>query len=116
MVLEIRTFGDPVLRSKARPVEEFDASLKRLGEQMLQTLRADEGRAALAANQVGVLRRMFVAEMGEEVYVVANSIIEERTPETETDVEGCLSIPGILVDVERHARVVVSGRDMGASP
>jgi peptide deformylase len=97
-------------------VKEFDDSLKRLTEGMIQTLRAGEGRMAIAANQVGVLERVFVSETDDEVYVLVNPMIEEKTPETETGPEGCLSIPGIGVEVERHSGVVVSGRDEEGQP
>lgn len=116
LAFEIRQFGDPVLKTRAREVAEFDGSLKRLVRGMLETLRAGEGRMAIAANQVGVLKRVFVAETGEGVYVLVNPVIEERTPETETGPEGCLSIPGIGVEVERHRGVVVSGRDEEGRP
>lgn len=116
MALDIRMFGDPVLRSRALDVEEFDESLRRLTEQMLETLHAAEGRAALAANQVGRLERVFVAAVGEEEYVVVNPLIEERTRQTQTDFEGCLSIPDIWVEVERAVGVVVSGRDAEGNP
>ena len=62
MAFEIRQFGDPVLKTRAKEITEFDDSLKRLTERMLQTLRAGEGRMAIAANQVGFLKRVFVAE------------------------------------------------------
>lgn len=116
MALGIRMFGDPILRSRAAPVEEFDEPLKRLTEQLLETLRAEEGRAALAANQVGFLKRVFVGEMEGREYVVVNPVVEERTRETQTDFEGCLSIPGILVEVERAEGVVVSGRNAEGEP
>jgi peptide deformylase len=116
VALNIRTFGDPVLRSRAIAVEEFDDSLGRLDRQMLETLRAEEGRVALAANQVGFLKCVFVAEMEDEEYVVVNLVIEGRTQETEIDVEGCLSIPGIWVEVERHEGVMVSGQDADGEP
>ena len=116
MAFEIRRFGDPVLRTRAKEVAEFGDSLRRLMEGMLQTLRAGEGRMAIAANQVGVLKRVFVAEAMDTVYVLVNPVIEERTPETETALEGCLSIPGVGVEVERHSGVVVSGRDAGGRP
>ena len=116
MALEIRMFGDPVLRSRAMPVEEFDESLRRLTGQMLETVRAAEGRAALAANQVGRLKRVFVAAMGEEEYVIVNPVIEEKTREIQMDFEGCLSIPGIWVEVERALGVVVTGRDAEGEP
>ena len=116
MAFEIRRFGDPVLSTRAKEVAEFGDSLRRLTEGMLQTLRAGEGRMAIAANQVGVLKRVFVAEAMDTVYVLVNPVIEERTPETETALEGCLSIPGVGVEVERHSGVVVSGRDAGGGP
>ena len=116
MVFEIRRFGDPVLKTRAREVAEFDDSLKRLTEGMLQTLRAGEGRMAVAANQVGVLKRVFVAEADDAVYVLVNPVIEERSEEKESALEGCLSIPGMGVEVERHSGVVVSGRDGEGRP
>ena len=111
MAFEVRQFGDPVLKTRAKPVAEFGDSLRHLVEGMLQTLRAGEGRMAIAANQVGVLKRVFVAEVEDTVYVLVNPVVEERTPETETALEGCLSIPGVGVEVERRSGVVVSGRD-----
>lgn len=84
LTFEIRQFGDPVLKTRVREVAEFDGTLKRLTRKMLETLRAGEGRMAIAANQVGVLKRVFVAE-------------------AETGPEGCLSIPGVGVEVERHS-------------
>jgi peptide deformylase len=116
VALEIRLFGDPALKSRAAEVTEFDASLKRLSEHMLETLRADEGRAAIAANQVGRLKRLFVAEMEDERYVVVNPVVEQKTEEKETDIECCLSIPGIGVEVERHEGAVVLGRDAEGRP
>jgi peptide deformylase len=83
---------------------------------MLQTLRAGEERMAIAANQVGVLKRVFVAEAEDEVYVLVNPVVEERSAETEAALEGCLSIPGIGVEVERHSGVMVSGRDAEGRP
>ena len=116
VALGIRLFGDPILRSRAAPVEAFDEPLRRLAEQMLETLRAEEGRAALAANQVGFLKRVFVGEIEGEEYVVVNPVIEQKTGETCTDFEGCLSIPGVLVEVERAEGVVVSGQDARGGP
>jgi peptide deformylase len=106
----------PVLKTRAKEVAEFDGPLKRLTEGMLQTLRAGEGRMAIAANQVGVLRRVFVAETDDAVYVLVNPIIEERSEQTEAGLEGCLSIPGVGVEVERHSGVVVSGQDAEGRP
>lgn len=116
MAFEIRRFGDPVLKTRAREVPEFDDSLKHLVEGMLETLRAEEGRMAIAANQVGVLKRVFVGQADEKVYVLVNPVLEEKFEETETATEGCLSVPGVGVEVERHAGVVVSGQDEEGRP
>ncbi len=110
MALEVKTFGDPVLKTRASRVKEFDEALLRLTEEMLVTMREREG-VGLAANQVGRLRRVLVAGIEEDEYVLVNPVIEARSEETEVLAEGCLSIPGIQVDVERPVAVTVSGRD-----
>ncbi|WP_047866312.1 peptide deformylase [Rubrobacter aplysinae] len=110
MALEIRTFGDPVLRSAATPVEGFDEALSRLAEDMLVSMREHEG-VGLAATQVGRLKRIFVAGLEDEEYAVVNPVIESRSQETETDTEGCLSLPGVQVEVERPVSIIVTGYD-----
>ena len=76
MALEMRTFGDPVLKTRAARVEDFDESLERLAEEMLATMREQEG-VGLAANQVGRLKRILVAALEDEEYVLVNPVIEE---------------------------------------
>lgn len=115
MTLEVRTFGDPVLKSRAAPVETFDEPLTRLAEDMLETMRAYEG-VGLAANQVGRLKRILVAALEDEEIVIVNPVIEDKSDERETDSEGCLSIPEIQVDVERPVAVTVSGQDLTGQP
>ena len=115
MSLEIRTFGDPVLKSRAAPVEEFDESLERLAEEMLQTMREYDG-VGLAATQVGRLKRVLVAALEDEEYVIVNPTIEQKTGDPVPDTEGCLSIPEIQVEVERPTNIVVSGFDTTGSP
>ncbi len=115
MALEIRTFGDPVLKSCATPVDKFDESLEHLAEEMLETMREHEG-VGLAANQVGRLKRILVAALEDEEYVIVNPEINESGGESEKDVEGCLSIPEIQVEVERPTQVTVSGQDQSGSP
>ena len=115
MSLEIRTFGDPVLKSVATPVESFDDSLSRLAAEMLASMREHEG-VGLAATQVGRLKRIFVAALEEDEYAIVNPVIESRSEETETDTEGCLSLPGVQVEVERLTSVVVSGYDPQGNP
>jgi peptide deformylase len=99
-----------VLKSRAAPVEEFDEPLERLAEDMLATMRDHEG-VGLAANQVGRLKRIFVAALEDEEYVIVNPEIEARSEETAKETEGCLSIPGIHVGVERPTAITISGSD-----
>jgi peptide deformylase len=115
VALDIRTFGDPVLKTPATPVESFDESLVRLTQDMLATMRDNEG-VGLAANQVGRLKRVLVAALEDEEYVIVNPVLQDRSQTTETEPEGCLSIPGILVDVERPIAVTVSGQDISGMP
>lgn len=115
MALEIRTFGDPVLKTRAAPVDAFDESLSRLAEEMLATMREREG-VGLAANQVGRLKRILVAAVEDEEYVVVNPVIKEVADTTEQGAEGCLSIPGIQVEVERATGITLSGQDLTGAP
>ncbi len=115
MTLEIRKFGDPVLKSRATPVEDFDGHLTRLAEDMLATMREYEG-VGLAANQVGRLKRILVAAFEDDEYVVVNPEVEPSSQETAKEFEGCLSIPGIQVEIERPTSVSVSGSDPACSP
>ena len=115
MVNELRTFGDPVLKSRTTPVKDFDRSLKQLAEEMMRIMRENEG-VGLAANQIGHLKRIFVASCDDEEFVIANPVIEERSENTEKDVEGCLSLPEIRVEVERPYAVTVSGKDLSGMP
>jgi peptide deformylase len=111
----IRQFGDPVLKSRATPVKEFDGSLERLAEEMFRIMHEAEG-AGLAANQIGRLKRIFVAEFEDERYAIVNPKIEALGEETATDAEGCLSIPGVGVEVERPAAVKLTGQDLKGEP
>ncbi len=111
MVNELRTFGDPVLRLQATSVKDFDGSLSQLVEDMMRIMRENEG-VGLAANQIGHLKRIFVASYEDEEFVIANPIIEQRSESTETHVEGCLSLPEIRVEVERPYAVTVSGKNL----
>ena len=112
---EIRTFGDPVLKSRATPVKVFDESLERLAEDMMKVMREAEG-VGLAANQIGRLKRIFVASLEDEEYAIVNPVIEERSEASEKDIEGCLSIPEIRVEVERSCAVTVLGKDPSGTP
>jgi peptide deformylase len=108
---QIRQYPDPVLRMEARPVEEFDDDLRRLATRMGQLMKEANG-AGLAATQVGVLRRIFVFTPEEdEIAAIVNPEIVTRSEETEIDDEGCLSIQGVTVPVERSLSVRIEGRD-----
>ncbi len=107
---ELRMFGDPVLKSRAAPVKDFDDSLKQLAEDMMRVMREHEG-AGLAANQIGRLKRIFVAAYEDEEYAIVNPVIEARSETKEKEVEGCLSIPGIGVEVERPLAITLTGQD-----
>jgi len=115
LALDIRTFGDPVLKTRAAPVDTFDESLARLTEDMLATMRENDG-VGLAANQVGRLKRVLVASVEDEDYVIVNPVLSEISGTTERGSEGCLSIPGINVEVDRATGVTVSGQDASGEP
>lgn len=115
MALDIRTFGDPVLKTRAAPVENFDEALERLTEEMLDTMREKDG-VGLAANQVGRLKRVLVASVEDEDFVIVNPILTDHSDATERGQEGCLSIPGIQVEVERPTAVTVTGQDASGEP
>jgi peptide deformylase len=104
----VRKFGDPVLRTKARPVERFDDALRDEVERMGR-LMIDSIGVGLAANQVGALHRLLVYRVHQQSPVAAlvNPEIEWSGKEAETMEEGCLSLPNVHVDVERpvHIRV-----------
>jgi peptide deformylase len=109
---QIRQYPDPVLRMRAREVEQFDGDLARLVERMTR-LMEDANGAGLAANQVGILRRVFVfyPDPESDPIAVVNPVITEPGDEVETDAEGCLSMQGVQVPVERPTRVRLEGRD-----
>jgi peptide deformylase len=115
MALDIRMFGDPVLKTRAAPVKNFDDSLAHLTEEMLATMREHEG-VGLAANQVGRLKRVLVAALEDEEFVIVNPAVDGASDATEKELEGCLSIPGIQVEVERPTAVTISGQDTSGAP
>jgi peptide deformylase len=108
----VRKLGDPVLRASAVAVERFDESLRaevrRMGELMQDALGV-----GLAATQIGVLHRVLVykAYQDDPVTALVNPVLEWRSEERESAQEGCLSLPGVHVEVDRAARVRVRARD-----
>jgi peptide deformylase len=108
---QIRQYPDVALKMAARPVDEFDDELRDLVERMKRLMRDAHG-IGLAATQVGVLRRIFVFTPAKDVVVaVANPEIVERSKETDIVEEGCLSIQGVLVPIERPLRITLEGKD-----
>jgi peptide deformylase len=109
---QIRQYPDPVLRLKAQDVQEFDDDLVQLVERMKRLMQDARG-VGLAANQVGVLRRVFVIQEAEdeEPRAIVNPMIVDRSEETEADDEGCLSMQRVVVGVERPVRVRIEARD-----
>jgi peptide deformylase len=108
---QIRQYPDAALKLAARPVEEFDDDLRRLVDRMKQ-LMVDANGIGLAATQVGVLQRLFVFQISEdETVALANPEIVERGEETAVEDEGCLSIQGVLLPVERPTTIVIAGQN-----
>ena len=108
---QIRQYPDAALKMVARPVEDFDDDLRRLADRMKQ-LMVDANGIGLAATQVGVLQRLFVFHISEdETVALANPEIVARSEETAVEDEGCLSIQGVLLPVERPTTIAIQGRD-----
>ncbi len=110
MVLTIRQYGDPVLKQATKDVEEIDGSVAKLVEDMFETMYAAPG-VGLAANQVGVQRRLFVYDVGHGPEVVINPRITETSGEWAFE-EGCLSVPGLSWTIIRPDKVHLVGLDL----
>jgi peptide deformylase len=106
----IRQYGDPVLRQATKDIDTIDGSVAKLAEDMIETMRAAQG-VGLAANQVGVQRRMFVYDTGAGPMVVINPRIVETDGEW-TYEEGCLSVPGLSWPIVRPNSVHLVGLDL----
>jgi peptide deformylase len=108
----VRKFGDPVLRATAIPIDRFDDALKAEVERM-GVLMHDALGVGLAATQLGVLHRVLVyrAYADDPLTALVNPVLEWTSEELELGEEGCLSLPGVHVEVERPARVRVRARD-----
>jgi peptide deformylase len=113
----VRKYGDPVLRSTARPVEVFDAALTDEVERMGR-LMDDALGIGLAATQLGVMHRVLVYKVDPEapLGVLINPVIEWSGDELEVMEEGCLSLPGVGVEVERPVHVRVTAKDETGAP
>jgi peptide deformylase len=108
--LTIRQYGDPVLKERTRDVLEIDGSIAALADSMIDTMYEAPG-SGLAANQIGVLKRIFVYDIGEGPRTVINPRIVESDGEWSYE-EGCLSIPGLSWDIVRPNAVHLVGLDL----
>jgi peptide deformylase len=112
---DIRVIGDPVLRESAREVTEFDRSLRKLAKRMIRTMHDAPG-VGLAAPQVGVLQRLLVYDVDDDPRILVNPVLGEFSDETEESDEGCLSVPGVTMPVERPVSLRVQGLDEYGEP
>jgi peptide deformylase len=121
--LEIITIPNPILRRKAHKVTDFGSDFRLLVDDMIETMREAPG-VGLAAPQVAISLRLIVIEYGDDedervpkkLYVVANPEIIERSEEKELGIEGCLSVPGLIGEVERNLAVTVKGQNKQGRP
>ncbi len=112
-IFPIRTFGDPVLRAVAEPVDEVTSALERLVDDMLETMYEAPG-VGLAAPQIGVSKAIFVADIGDGPFTMINPEIVETRGEWTWD-EGCLSVPERFWPIVRPAYARVRGLDVNGS-
>jgi peptide deformylase len=110
MAQQIRTFGDPVLKSAASEVKEVDAKLVKLADAMFEVMYDAPG-IGLAAPQVGVQKQFFVYDLDDQPGVLINPTIKESSGEWVYE-EGCLSIPGLYVEIVRPKEVLLHGWDL----
>jgi len=114
-VRAIRLVGDPVLRTPADPVREFDERLRAVVKDLEDTVDAP-GHAGLAAPQIGVCLRVFAYNVAGKIGHLVNPRLVERSPETEALDEGCLSIPGLWFPTLRAVYAVAEGVDQYGEP
>jgi peptide deformylase len=107
-VQPIRLFGDPVLRTPAEPVVDFDAELRKLVADLTDTMREQEG-AGLAAPQIGVGLRVFTFDVDGVLGHLINPVLEFPDEEEQDGQEGCLSIPGLYFDTKRRMNAIAKG-------
>ena len=114
-VREIRIFGDPVLRTVCAPIDEIDDGVRALVADLIDTV-ALPGRAGVAANQIGVAVRAFSYNIDGDIGYVLNPVLTEVRGEPQPTGEGCLSVPGLWHDTQRHPWARVEGIDLDGQP
>jgi len=115
MSIEIRTYGDSVLRRVADPLTKIDEETKRIAEKMVEAMIRANG-IGLAAPQIGVSKRIIVLDLNGEFHILLNPKIIETSQESEEIVEGCLSIPGVNAEVTRKLRTHLRGITLDEKP
>jgi len=113
--MTIRTYGDPVLRRPAEPVETIDDETRDICEQMVEAMIRADG-VGLAAPQIGISKRIVVLDVDGEFHILINPRLVETSEETESFTEGCLSVPGVHAEVSRSARATIEGTSLDGSP
>lgn len=114
--MQILTLGHEILRQKAQEVTQIDGQTARLVKEMLETMHSGRG-IGLAAPQVGILQRIFVVQLSEDIpRVFINPVLKGVSPETSLYEEGCLSIPGIYADVKRPEMISIEALDEKGKP
>lgn len=111
MAQQIRTFGDPVLKTQAAPIEDIDGKAVRLVDEMFKSLYSCGNGLALAAPQIGVQKQVVVWDLGEDPQAIFNPTVVDGDGEWVYE-EGCLSIPGLYVEISRPKQVLVRGIDL----
>lgn len=114
----LHLLGSPMLRQRAAPVAQVDDAVRQLVDDLFETMRAAKG-VGLAANQLGVARRVAVVDTGEQEpppLVLINPVVVQHSNDVETAEEGCLSIPEIYGDVERPLGITVEALDRDGRP
>jgi len=118
MILNVVKYGDPILTKRAEEIVDFDGNLSKLVDDMFETMYGAPG-VGLAAPQVGVLKRLFVMDCSsgkdkKQKVVLINPVIENEEGEQIGD-EGCLSFPGVFLEIKRPQRLVVRAKDLDGS-
>lgn len=118
--LKIHTLGERVLRQPSKNVSGLNEEIRRLAQQMLQTMYSADG-IGLAAPQVGVNKRLIVVDIDPEnaarpPLILVNPVVKEFSPDLEVDQEGCLSVPGVYDNVRRPSRILATFRDLSGRP
>jgi len=113
-LLQVRKFGDKILKKKAKKIRKIDDKIIKLAYDMAETMKLGRG-IGLAAGQVGVLKRIIVVEadfQNQRVLALINPKITRKSKEKATDKEGCLSFPGIYLDIKRSKKIKVKAKNI----